>query len=158
MSRFILFFIVLFVAELLLLIEIGSVIGALECIALMFAAMVIGAVLVKLRARQLIAQMQQHQSLNVQMLWLPLAGFLFIFPGFITDVLALLVLLPPVEHFLVKHFAGSMQVNTHGFSYRREEYRAGKTIDGDFTAESEEIKFKLIDDAKSDDPTSSHRP
>ena len=153
MSRFILFFLLLFVAELIVLIEIGSAIGAIECIALMFVAMVIGAILVKLRAKQLILQMQQHQELNMQMLWLPLSGFLFIFPGFITDVLAPLVLLPPVENFLVKKFAGHMHVNAHGFSYTREEYHRGQTIDGDFTTESE-IKFKLMEDKHDDDKSS----
>ena len=156
MSRFILIFVLLFVAELLLLIKIGSAIGALQCIALMFLAMVIGAVLVTLRARQLMQEMQHSHQVNIKLLWLPLAGFLFIFPGFITDVLAVLILLPPVENLLIKYFAGTMKVGSHSFSYTRGEYRQGTTIDGDFTAADdmteEKIDFRLIEGTSQETP------
>ena len=137
----------LFAAELLVLSQIGSAIGALQCLALLFAAMVLGAVLVKLRARQLMAQMQQTHNINIKLLWLPLAGFLFIFPGFITDVLAVLILLPPVENWLVKKFAGSMHFTSSSFSYTREQYHQGPIIDAEVEpVEEEEIRFKVIED------------
>ncbi len=147
MSRFVLLFVLLFAAELLVLIQIGSAIGALQCLALLFAAMVLGAVLVKLRAQQLMAQMQQTHNVNIKLLWLPLAGFLFIFPGFITDVLAVLILLPPVENWLVKKFAGSLHFTSSSFSYTREQYHQGPIIDAEVEpVEEEEIRFKVIED------------
>lgn len=145
MARFILLFALFFVVELLVLIEIGSAIGALQCISLMFAAMVLGAVLVKLRAKALMTQMQESHNVNIKLLWLPLAGFLFIFPGFISDILAVLVLLPPVENFLVRRFAGHLNVSSHSFSFTKDDFHAGRTIDGECTVE-EEIKFQMLND------------
>ncbi len=149
MGRFILIFIALFILELIVLIQIGSVIGALQCIGLMFLSMVIGACLVKMRAKTLMTQMQETHHINIRLLWLPLAGFLFIFPGFISDVLAILVLIPQVENFLVRRFAGSVTVNSNHFSFRRDTSgpQRGQTIDGEFTRvdEEEEIRFTVID-------------
>lgn len=145
MARFILLFALFFVVELVVLIQIGSAIGALQCISLMFAAMVLGAVLVKLRAKALMTQMQESRNVNIKLLWLPLAGFLFIFPGFISDILAVLVLLPPVENFLVRRFTGHFKISSHSFSFTKEEFHQGRTIDGECTVE-EEIKFQMLND------------
>ena len=99
------------------------------------------------KAKELMAQMQQIHNVNIKLLWLPLAGFLFIFPGFITDVLAVLILLPPVENWLVKKFAGSMHFTSSSFSYTREQYHQGPIIDAEVEpVEEEEIRFKVVED------------
>ena len=105
MPRVVLFFLGFFILELLTLIEIGSRIGALATISLMFAAIVVGVFIMKLRARSLLNALQGSDSRlalqnNVRLLLLPVAGALFIFPGFISDLLALLMLLPGTDRLM----------------------------------------------------------
>ncbi len=109
MPRVVLFFLGFFILELLTLIEIGSRIGALATISLMFslmfAAIVVGIFIMKLRARSLLNVLQGADGRlalqnNVRLLLLPVAGALFIFPGFISDLLALLMLLPGTDRLL----------------------------------------------------------
>lgn len=148
MGRIVLGLLVLFVLELVVLIKIGSAIGALTCISLMFLAMVVGAALVKFRAKALMEEVGKSHNVNIQLLWLPLAGFFFIFPGFISDIIAVLLLLPPVENLIVKHIKGVFKVNGQGFTYSR--YSEGHTFDGEFTREEEHIRFRQIDDKDQD--------
>lgn len=105
MPRVVLFFLGFFILELLTLIEIGSRIGALATISLMFAAIVVGVLIMKLRARSLLNALQEADGRlalqnNVRLLLLPVAGAMFIFPGFISDVFALLIMLPGIDRLM----------------------------------------------------------
>ena len=100
MGRFLLALVVLFVLELIVIIKVGSHIGAFATLTVLFCFMVLGAVLVKLRFRQALLELQNNQIPSMHILWLPLSGFFFIFPGFISDIFAVMLLLPPVQKFL----------------------------------------------------------
>lgn len=130
---------VLFILELLVLIQVGSAIGAFETITFMFISMVIGFVLVKLRFKQVILQMQQMQRIDLSIIWIPLAGFLFIFPGFISDVLALLLLVPPV-HSLVGDAYKRSHPQTHFTSDYNDTNHKGRTIEGTAVEEKDDDK------------------
>ncbi len=126
---------ILFILELVVLIQVGSAIGALTTITLMFIAMIIGAFLVKLRFAQIVKQIREEQRFDPSLIWIPLAGFLFIFPGFISDIIALLLLLPPIHKQI-----GNIYVKKHpnGFYYEEHFYsqstergsNKGRIIDG----------------------------
>ena len=159
MPRVVLFFLCFFILELLTLIEIGSKIGALATISLMFVAIVVGVFIMKLRARYLINALQGADGKlalqnNVRLLLLPVAGALFIFPGFLADILALLLILPGSDRllagFILSRFnvlyfgrgrsfndgASSASFNS-GFTYTRGTNGAdkGDVMDGTYTEE-----------------------
>ena len=94
----------LFFVEIWVLIKVGSAIGAVTTLVLMVVAAVLGAQLVRSQGIMALLKLQpQLQAGEVsptellQGIWLPVAGFLFIFPGFIGDVLGLLLLQPAVR-------------------------------------------------------------
>ena len=100
---FLLFLIVPFI-ELYVLIQVGQVIGALPTIGLLIAISVVGAWLVKregfatlARARQRIDGGQMPGRELVDGVLILFAGALLVSPGFLTDVVGVLLLLPPVR-------------------------------------------------------------
>lgn len=138
MQKIFLSLVILFVLEILLLIKIGSVIGGLNVVFLMFAMMVIGAVIVKRCFKKVMESMQQG-VVDIKIIFLPLAGFLFLFPGFISDILALLMLLPFVQTKCAKVYSSKSGTgtsfafktsNSEGFS---DVFSKGRTIDGTAT-------------------------
>ena len=151
MPRVVLFFLLFFVLELFVLITIGSRIGALMTISLMFLAMVIGGVLIKFRARSLIQTLQSGDGRKVlegkvSLLMLPLAGILFIIPGFISDILAVLILIPGLDKliaslFIVKfsnvYFGNGKGFSSHTFysqgTFHEQSTDDGTVIDGTYS-------------------------
>jgi UPF0716 protein FxsA len=99
-----LLFLVVPFAELYVLIQVGHVIGALPTIGLLIAVSVLGAWLVKregfavlARARQRIDAGEMPGKELVDGVLILLAGALLISPGFLSDVVGVLLLLPPVR-------------------------------------------------------------
>lgn len=97
------------VLELTLLVKTGQVIGFWATLALVVAAGLLGALIlshqgwgVVRRARAAMAQGRPPVAAVVDGLFLVLAGALLITPGFLTDVMALLLLIPPVRHSLAR--------------------------------------------------------
>lgn len=104
-------------AELLLTLSLARHLGWLWVLAGLFAGFVFGSLLIRLRGavflRQAMAAMSRQEAPTgalVQGLAWYIAGVLLIIPGFMTDALALLVLLPPVRRFMV----GRLQKLTEG--------------------------------------------
>jgi UPF0716 protein FxsA len=97
-------FIVVPIAELAVLIQIGQAIGVLETIALMLGVSVVGAWLVKREGvglwrraqRQIDAGIVPGREL-VDAALIMLAGALLLTPGFLSDCVGILLLLPPVR-------------------------------------------------------------
>ena len=100
---FLLFLVVPFV-ELFVLIQVGQTIGVLNTIGLLVLVSVVGAWLVKregmgtlVRARDRIDAGQVPGSELVDGVLILFAGALLLTPGFLSDVLAVLLLLPPLR-------------------------------------------------------------
>jgi UPF0716 protein FxsA len=99
-----LLFLVVPFAELYVLIKVGQVIGALPTIALLIIVSAVGAWLVKregfatlARARERIEARQVPGRELVDGVLILFAGALLVSPGFLTDVVGVLLLLPPVR-------------------------------------------------------------
>ncbi len=121
---FLLIFLVIFVfiplTELYVIIEVGDRIGAFATIWLVVLTAVIGGWLVRkqgmgilFRIRQ---QMEQGEAPAIEMLegaLLALMGILLLLPGFITDALGFLLLIPPLRRFLVLEFLKRSGTMTH---------------------------------------------
>jgi UPF0716 protein FxsA len=92
------------ILELIVIIKVGAAIGALDAVALLVLVSLVGVWLVK---RQGLAVLRRaHREVESGRLptaslldgvILLVAGALLIFPGFVTDVVAVLLLLPPVR-------------------------------------------------------------
>jgi UPF0716 protein FxsA len=92
------------IAELYVIIQVGQSIGALETVALLIVVSVVGAWLVKREGLGLAARIQRELSLGrvptsalADGFLVLLAGALLLTPGFLTDVVGILLLLPPVR-------------------------------------------------------------
>lgn len=102
MRAFFLLFITVPIIEMWLLIEVGSVIGALSTILLVFLTAAIGLILLRqqglstlLRVNQRIEQGQLPASEIIEGVLLAVGGALLLTPGFLTDAIGFACLLPP---------------------------------------------------------------
>lgn len=133
--------------ELWFLIRVGSQLGAINTIFLLIAAGVVGMNL--LRQQSLSTLMRVDQRLQtgelpaVEILEgfiLTLAAVLLIIPGFITDILAIPLLVPPLRRWLAKRFLATGYYKQHYYQTSADpEGRAhdANIIDGEFRREDE---------------------
>ena len=110
-------FVVLPLVELYVLIEVGSGIGGVTTIALCLLTAGAGGLIIRwqglqtlMNARKSMQQAQRHQLAEhgLHGMILVLAGALLFFPGFLTDTLGFLLLIPAVRKFLMLGFALGM--------------------------------------------------
>ena len=97
-------FIAVPLAELYVLIQVGQAIGVLDTIALLFLVSIVGAWLAKREGLGVLRRMQAALNARrvpgveiVDGFLILLAAALMLTPGFLTDVVAILLLLPPVR-------------------------------------------------------------
>lgn len=109
-----LFAIFLFIyVELSLLVWLGSHLGILMLILLLIGSSLLGIVIIRVRGWYSLTRIKQHltqgelptDALFGSLRWL-IAGILFVIPGFVTDILAC-VLLSPLGRYLVNTFIRS---------------------------------------------------
>jgi len=92
------------IAELYVIIQVGQSIGALQTVALLILVSMVGAWLVKREGLGLAARVQREVSAGrvptdalADGFLVLLAGALLLTPGFLTDIVGILLLLPPVR-------------------------------------------------------------
>lgn len=119
MQKILLSLVVFFVLELAVIIEVGSSIGAVNTILVMFLMMVLGVFLIKLRFRQAMDGLR-NGTVDTSVFFLPLAGFLFLFPGFISDLLGLLLLIPRIQTGCVRYYNKNRD-DSEFFTFARKE-------------------------------------
>lgn len=125
--------------ELYVLIEVGSDIGALPTIILTVLTAVIGIALVRIqgistamRAKEV---MERGETPAIEVLegtLLSAAGFLLLFPGFISDAAGFILLIPPVRHAIVRSWVAKMSVSVHASSAQGEQQKTTHVIEGEF--------------------------
>ncbi|MFL7921628.1 FxsA family protein, partial [Escherichia coli] len=98
------------------LIKVGSSIGALATILLLVLSGIAGVLLLRLagfatawRARERLARGELPEREMLQGLMMAIGGGLLFLPGFISDVLALIVLFPPTRNFLFRQINRRME-------------------------------------------------
>ena len=137
MQKILGFIVILFFLQLFVLIQVGSYFGGFNTLLAVFFTTFVGVVLLKSRFKVLLSQLQSG-VFDIQLTFLPLAGFLFLFPGFISDILALLLLVPSVQIRFQNYYSQKQSKPSDG-------YTKGQTIDGEFTEirpEDENEKLK----------------
>ncbi|MDR2212448.1 MAG: FxsA family protein [Pseudomonadales bacterium] len=130
------------IAELWFIIVVGSAIGALAAIALLFVAGVAGLALWRgqslatlTRVQSRLDQGQEAPQELAEGFLLTLGGALLLFPGFLSDILALLLITPPLRQLWARWLlrkGGAWQVNGGNFRFTSFTFRGGPTRRGDF--------------------------
>lgn len=150
MGKLFLLFIGLSLLELTVMIQVGTVIGALPTVVLIVLTAMVGSALVRQQGLKTLLEAQQRMQLGEMParellggMLLALAGLLLIVPGFVTDLLGLLLLLPPLRGRLADKLVKGVRVQgtmggfppQEGFGASPEPRlhdRPGTTIEGEF--------------------------
>lgn len=149
MSNPALLFLLIFVGapliELYLLIEVGSVIGALPTIALSVFTAVLGGLLVRMqgfailfRAQSQLADREVPAFELLEGALLLLVGFALMLPGFITDAVGFLLLIPPLRRWLILRWLknrGMLQPGERPAAAPQQ--RADRIIEGEYRRDDE---------------------
>ena len=143
MRFFLLLFIVLPLAELWLLIKMGTLVGALPTVTLVVLTALVGMVLLRhqglatlTRGRQRLEAGELPAEEMLEAMVLALSGVLLIAPGFVTDTLGLLGLLPPLRRWLVAALVPRMVVS----GTVRRSGEAHHTLEGEYWREDDQSR------------------
>lgn len=139
-------FIGLPLAEIAVFIEVGDQIGLGPTLALIVLTAVIGAAMLRHQGFAVLRRAQQQLDQGAvpvlevfEGLCLLVAGALLLTPGFITDTLGVLLLLPPVRHLLFRQVRRHVEVRVAGAAAPdRPSGPGAPTIDAEFEEISDE--------------------
>lgn len=142
-GRLLLLFIALPLAETCLLIEVGSRIGALPTILAVIATAVIGSQLMRRQGMETLREIQRRQQRGeipagpmLEGVALLIAGVLLITPGFISDTLGFLLLVPPLRTRLARALLSRVFVlGGAAAGFGAGAGRSSETIEGKFRRE-----------------------
>jgi UPF0716 protein FxsA len=144
-----LLFIVVPLVELYLIIEVGSVIGALWTVLLVVLTAVIGVTLLRIQGFNMLNRARQNMEMGtmpamemMEGMVLAIGGALLITPGFITDTLGFMCLIPATRRAMIRYLVRRSTINVQGFhtqstrhksqGYREHGHHQGRTIEGEF--------------------------
>lgn len=140
---FLLIFVGAPLVELYLLIEVGSVIGAVPTIALSVFTAVLGGMLVRMQGFAVLfraqSQMANKEIPALELMegaMLLLVGLALLLPGFITDAVGFLLLIPPLRRWLIVRWLkarGTLQPAPG--AQREAETRSERIIEGEYRRE-----------------------
>lgn len=115
-----LLFLALFILELLVLFEVAELIGGLTTVALILLSAVAGVAILKRQGWRTLARANERLRVGqvpalemLEGICIAVGGALLILPGFITDALGLLLLLPPTRRHLLRSLLKSGRVTIH---------------------------------------------
>ncbi len=138
------------VIELSVLISVGGEIGAFSTVALCLLTAAAGLSLVRLQGMQVFANMQKAAQIGEPVgenllhgFFLLIAGLFLLIPGFVTDTLGALLLIPFIRLWLGRAGLAHMVVKARSSHYKS----SAHTIDGEFSREDDseaDIAVKTI--------------
>lgn len=126
------------IIELTVLIAVGQAIGVLATIGLLILASLLGAVLLRREGARTLRAFAEavrtrrppHQELVDGML-IAAAGVFIVLPGFVSDVLGLLLLLPPIRALVRKRMLRSASLGTLGTLGTPAGFAPGGVVEGE---------------------------
>ena len=127
MARLIAFsFLFLPLVEIALFIAVGRAIGLLPTLALVILAAIAGGMVLRQQGLGVISRLRNNVSAGTipgrtmfDAMLIGAAAVLLVLPGFLSDIVALLLLVPPVRGWIFKALAGRVRVVETTTSYRR---------------------------------------
>ena len=137
-----LLFVVVPLAEIYLLLEIGGIVGAVPTIGLVVLTAVIGAALVRAQGFSTIMRIRGQMNAGevpavaiIEGAFLLIAGALLLTPGFLTDAIGFGCLIPPLRRALIVRFIETRVVRPHDPFDPAAPRRRGHVIEGKFERE-----------------------
>ena len=131
MNSILLFLILIPAVEIYLFIKIGSQIGAITTILLIFTTAIVGVYYAKYEGLNILksgfTQLSKNKAPKYEMISgaaISFAALLLIIPGFATDIFGFLILFPITRHFFLEKFFNRFKKN--------EEAEKNNFIEGDF--------------------------
>lgn len=147
--------------EISIFIKVAAVLGVLVTLLLVIFSSCVGISLVRNQGIKTFMQMQQKLAAGespaaemVKSVSLVLAGFLLLIPGFFTDFLGLLLLLPPIQKSLTLKLMPHLNIYRGGFSASSGPMGGGNTFDGEFQRKTDDpfiVEHRPDEDDKSID-------
>ena len=143
-------FLVIPIIEIFLLIQVGTVIGAWWTIVCVVGTAVIGAYLLRQQGLSTLARFQKNMNNGVvpakellEGLALLIGGALLMTPGFFTDTIGFLCLIPITRGFIVDKVLSRTNFTMGGMSGFSRHYESrsssdGDTIDGEYTRKADQ--------------------
>jgi UPF0716 protein FxsA len=142
-------FIVVPLVELYLIIEVGSVIGALWTILLVVLTAVVGVTLLRIQGFSMLNRARQNMEMGtlpamemMEGMVLAIGGALLITPGFITDTLGFMCLIPATRRAMIRYVMRHSIIHGQGFYHQSRTHsdpgdsgrsqHQGRTIEGEF--------------------------
>ena len=112
--------------EIAMFIVVGRAIGLLPTLGLVIGAALVGGLLLRQQGLGVVAKMRGSLDAGTipgramfDVMLIGIAGILLVLPGFISDIAALLLLVPPVREMIFTRLASRVQVVETTTSYRR---------------------------------------
>ena len=100
------------IVEIVLFVEIGSIIGSLNTISITILSAFLGIYLIKTHAPTYLAEIRNKLIQGIRpdkeifsSIITFISGVLFLIPGFLTDFVALLLLFPPIKNTLIRKYS-----------------------------------------------------
>ncbi|MCM8529962.1 MAG: FxsA family protein [Lentisphaeraceae bacterium] len=116
MSKFLLFFITITIAEVFIMKEVAERIGYMNLLFLVLFTGFLGIALAKQQGREHLMSFQQEMSSGkmpghpvIEGLMILIAGVVLLTPGFLTDILGFSLLVPPIRKMLSPLFVGAFK-------------------------------------------------
>jgi len=143
-----LLFVLVPLVEIYFLIKVGAIIGAIATIGLVVFTAVLGALLLRLQGLATFQRLQMTLARGelpamemLEAVLLAVGGALLLTPGFVTDTLGFLCLIPPARRWLIRRFLMRHLVPPGGGSgpgaSAAGPARGPRTIEGEFTREDD---------------------
>ncbi|EPL6453833.1 MULTISPECIES: FxsA family protein [Providencia] len=159
---------ILIYIESVIFVRVASEVGVLMTLILVVLTSCLGVSLVKNQGMKNVLQIQQKLASGespaaemIKSVALVLAGFLLIVPGFFTDFIGLLLLLPPVQKLIVMRLIPHIRFYQPGAGFnqpRNGGYQNGNTFDGEFQRKQDDPSFTIDNTDKSDSLDKDDRP
>ena len=131
-------FIAVPIAEIAIFVEVGSQWGLWPAIGAIFATAVAGSILIRHQGVAVLRKVRDEVGAGrfparqvFDGLCLLIAGTLLLLPGFITDAVGFILLVPVIRHFVMSSLTSRIQTHTAGMSDATG-HPDGKTINGEF--------------------------
>ncbi len=142
-------FIVIPLVELYLIIEVGRVIGALWTILLVVLTAIVGVTLLRIQGFSTLNRARQNMEMGtlpamemMEGIVLAVGGALLITPGFLTDTLGFMCLIPATRRAMIRYLMRRSIIHGQGFYHQsrthsgpgqpgRDQHQ-GRTIEGEF--------------------------
>ncbi|HLV83041.1 MAG TPA: FxsA family protein [Devosia sp.] len=140
---------VLPIIEIALFIKVGQSIGLWPTLALIIGAALLGGLLLRQQGLQIVGQLRNNMSSGqlpgrtiAETMMIALAALLLVLPGFLSDIVALALLLPPVRGWIYAGLASRLTVVSASASYRSTRQAEKPRMGGPGTIDLDEDDYR----------------